>query len=119
MAQIFGRATITLNGQKLETKNGASIDPGGATRDTSSSDQGHNYFEALRPAMVKCEVQMTTGLSLKDLNDAVDVTIQFQADTGQTYVLANAWRVGALEATGGDGGVGLEFHANDATEVGV
>ncbi|MEM7424175.1 MAG: phage tail tube protein [Pseudomonadota bacterium] len=118
--QIFGRATITLNGQVLESKDGASIDPGGLTNETSSSDQGHNYAQSLRPAMVKCSIQMTAGLSLADLNDANNVTIQFQCDTGQTYVLANAWRVGDLNATGGSGGgIDLEFHANAASEVGV
>lgn len=120
MAQVFGIATITVNGSTMNSKPGASLDPGGATRETLTTDQRSDYAEALRPAMVKFEMPLGSGVSMLDLNDITDATVQFQADTGQLYVLANAWRVGALEVSGGSGGgMSLEFHANECAEVGV
>jgi len=120
MGQIFGRATITIHGQVINSAPSASLDPGGVTRESETSDQKTSYVESLRPAMVKCKVPLGRGESLARLNDVTNATIQFQCDTGQTYVLANAWRVGTLELTGGtNAGVDLEFHADRAVEVGV
>lgn len=120
MSQVFGRATITVNGQVINSKPGASFDPGGVTRSTQTSDQQSDYAESLRPAKVMCEINFNEGVSAADLSDVSGATVQFIADTGQNYVLSNAWRVGELEVSGGDnGGARLEFHANRSVEVGV
>lgn len=119
MAQAFGRATITINGARINSKPGASIDPGGVTRTSETTDHQTDYSESLRPAMVKCSIPLNTGVSLADLN-GFQGTVQFICDSGQTYILANAFRVGELSASPGDGGgVELEFHADQATEVGI
>ncbi|MEM6905998.1 MAG: phage tail tube protein [Pseudomonadota bacterium] len=120
MGQAFGRATITVNGQVLDSENGAMIDVGGITRETQTTDQQSHYVESRRPAMVRCRVPLTAGLRVSDFNDMPNVSIQFQCDSGQFFVLANAWRHGALEVTGGsNGGVDLEFHSNSAEELTV
>lgn len=117
MSQFFGRATVTINGQTFNSKPGASFDPGGVTRSTETTDQRSGYTEALRPAVVKLEIPLESGISVPSMNDMDNVTVQFSADTGQTYVLSNAWRVEALEVTGGSGGMSLEFHADKSVEV--
>ncbi|MEM7507626.1 MAG: phage tail tube protein [Pseudomonadota bacterium] len=120
MAQKFGIATIAANGRTFNTEPGASLDIGGITRETETTDQQSDYVESRRPAMVKCRIPLNRGVSLVDLNDIVGASIQFITDTGQSYVLANSWRVGALEVSGGSGGgMDLEFHAPTAIEVGV
>lgn len=118
MPQLTGRATITWNGQTLDTKNGASLDPGGITRETQTGDQSIHFSEALRPAMVKCEVNWTPDLSLRALNDIRDATIQFSCDTGALYVIRQAWRTGELEAKAAkDGGISITFEGPEAEEV--
>ena len=118
MGQLTGRAQITVNGVTFNSKKGASFDPGGVTRKTQTSDSRSDYTEELRPAMVKCEVQWGGDISVTELNDIKDATVQFAADTGALFVLSNAWRVDALEAKAADdGGIPLEFHANDSEEV--
>ena len=122
MGQILGRATITINGAVINSKPGASIDPGGVTRATETTDQQSDYTEGLRPAVFRCNIPLNKGVSLVDLNDLSGVTAQFIGDTGQHYVLADAWRVGELPASGGqNGGVDIELHCDhrNCTEVGV
>lgn len=120
MGQILGRATVALNGQVFNSKNGASLDVGGVTRETETTDRQSDYVESIRPAVVKCQIPLNRGVSVAALNDVTRATVQFIADTGQSYILTNAWRVSALEVTGGQsGGMDLEFHANSCVEVGV
>lgn len=120
MTQYSGRATITVNGQVIDTEAGAQFDPGSVTRTSETSDQRSGYSEALRPAKLMCKVKVTRGVSLKDLSDISGATVQFIADTGQSYVMANAWRVGESQFTAGqNGGVDLELNANECVEVGV
>lgn len=90
MGQILGRATIALNGQVFNSKNGASLDPGGVTRETESTDQQSDFVESLRPAMVKCQIPLNRRVSVVALNDVKNATVQFIADTGQSYILANS-----------------------------
>jgi|GEM_PF-681533 len=120
MPRYAGRATITWNGIKLDSKNGATIDPGGVTRNSQTTDQQSGYTEALRVSKIVCTVAIGEGTSITDLNDIKDATIQFAADTGQTYVVEGAWRVGELNANfGSDSGVELMFNGPEATEVGA
>lgn len=120
MSHYFGIAKVTINGSVINSQPGATIDPGGVTRSTVTTDQESGHTEALRPAKVNCKIMLQSGVSLVDLNDISGATIQFIADTGQSYVLSNAWRVGAISASGGEsGGIDLEFNANLCTEVGA
>lgn len=122
MAQMFGRATITVNGVTFDTKPGASIDTGGITRSAETSDQQTNYSESLRPAIVRCDVSFNRGDSLVSLNDIVGATVQFICDTGQQYVLSDAFRTDELAATGGSNGgysLVLQTDAANCVEVSV
>lgn len=77
MSQFFGRATVTINGQTFNSKPGASFDPGGVTRSTETTDQRSGYTEALRPAVVKLEIPLESGISVPSMNDMDNVTVQF------------------------------------------
>lgn len=119
MGQLTGRVTITVNGIARESNKGAKLDPGGITRSSQTSDQNVNHSEALRPAKVECEFPWTAGLSLTELNDIKDATVQFQADTGKSWVINNAFRSGELTGTSGDNGnVPVVFEGDPAVEIG-
>ena len=119
MGQLTGRVTIVLNGTSYKSKPGAKYDPGGTTRTGVTSDQGHDYVEGLRPAKISAEFHWISGLDLDALNNFKDGTVQFMADTGQNFVLENAFRAGEMEATAGSsGGVPVVFEADAGTPVG-
>ncbi len=119
MAQLTGTVKIVLNGTSHKSKPGAKYDPGGRTRTAVTGDQGTDYVESLRPAMVDAEFHWTPDLDLDALNNFKDGTVQFMADTGQNYVMENAFRSGELVSTAGNsGGVPVKFEADAGTAVG-
>lgn len=118
MAQLTGRVTVVLNGTQYKSKNGATYDPGGRTREMMTGDQGSDWTESLRPAKVSCDFHWVAELDLPVLN-AFQGTVQFIADTGTAYVLEQAVRTGELVATAGSsGGVPVVFEADAGVPVG-
>ena len=103
--QLFGKATITVGGQPLDSLPGASIDPGFDEKTPVEGD-GRTLGRVHKSTtpMIECEVALRAGMKLSDL-DFVDETVAFLCDSGQRFVLVDAWSVGPLKATGGsDGG---------------
>lgn len=90
--QVTGRVFIALNGQRIRSKEGASLDIGGARRDPAVSDAGvDGYSEAVSVPRVECKVSHTAEMSLKQLQDFKDGTLVFETDTGKVFTLTQAW----------------------------
>lgn len=117
--KVFGRATIQVDGETLNSYDGASIQIDGVRRNEVVGDQRIDYAEQRVAAMVECEIKLGQGLSLRTVADWAGVTVTFTTDVGQVYVLSNAWLEEPPRATGSaDGGrIGLVFKANRAEEV--
>jgi hypothetical protein len=115
------RAYIKVNGALLETLPGAKLKLGGDKRAPVVGNRGLiGYSETTEPAELDCEIALTAGTSLAALRDIVDATLTYEADTGQTYVVRNAFVTEAIEVSAGDGGkVMLKFAGDPAEEMGV
>ncbi len=115
-----GRATIRVDAAVLETDSGATLDIGGVMRSTvSGANQVLGYAEAPKPARLECEVFITEGVSLERLRQISAATITFTTDTGQSWVLSNAWLTEPPVFTqAGEGGKArLVFEAPPAEEA--
>jgi Phage tail tube protein len=118
MAQVIGRATIKADGKVLLSDKGAKINVGGVKRKTIEGDRVHGYAEETVAPFIECEVNLAKGDSLTALGKIVGATVTFEADTGQTWVLKDAWVEDPPEATGGDGGkVKLKFVGMSCQEM--
>lgn len=119
MGQRLGRAFIKWDGKLLETLPGAKIDIGGVDRDTvTGSNAVLGYSEKTKPATLECEISLGTQTRLADFAAITNATITFECDTGQHYVMRNAWLTESPNATEGDGGkVPLKFASTPAQEV--
>ncbi len=90
--KVTGRIFIALNGQRIRSKEGASLDVGGLKRNTQSSDAGvDGYSEEVAAPRVECKINDTAEISVEDLRHFRDGTIVFETDTGKPYTLTNAW----------------------------
>ena len=90
--QVTGRAFISINGQRVRSKEGARLNMGGPRRDAAVSDAGVDGFsESI--AVPRCEfrVNHTADMSLKDFQDVTDGTLVFETDTGRVITLTGAW----------------------------
>lgn len=115
MSIVHGRATIVLNGRTLKTAAGATLDKGGFTKTSVSTDQGYvGVTRAFRPSKIECTCPFVKGDSLADY-DFVDAVVTFECDSGQTYVITNANSVG--EQSLAAEGVKLTIEGPEAQEI--
>lgn len=116
--QVLGRAYIKAGGELLRTETGAKIDLGGVTRTPVTGPAGvHGFAEKVKEAMLECEVVLAKGDSLDKFRQMTDVTVTFEADTGQVYVIRNAWCMEPPVVTEGEGGkIPLKFVGPQAEE---
>lgn len=92
MAQIAGRVFISLNGQRLRSKEGASLETGGIEREAANSDSGVDGFtEKITAPKVDCKINLSADVKLADLQAFKNGTLVFETDIGRTYTLTNAW----------------------------
>jgi hypothetical protein len=92
MTQVTGRVFIAINGTRIRSKEGATLDTGGFKRDAQMSDAGVDGFsEAPVAPSVECKINDTADVSLDDLRNFRDGTVIFETDTGKVYTLNSAW----------------------------
>ncbi|KJS28556.1 MAG: hypothetical protein VR64_23980 [Desulfatitalea sp. BRH_c12] len=105
MAKKLGKAIIKVDGKVLETLPGAKLDIGGDERTTvvgANSVQG--YFETPKPSKTECEVTVGKATRLAEMRGWDNVTVSFECDTGQQYVVQGAWLTNTPEMTASEGG---------------
>lgn len=117
--QLLGIATIKADGKLLRTNKGAKLDIGGAMRTpVTGSGRVHGYAEETKEATLECEISLAKGDKLEDIRNIVDATITFECDTGQTYVVREAFVTETLQITEGEGGkIPVKFAGQPAEEM--
>lgn len=104
MTQFLGRATLRMNGQVIETAKGASLDIGGVKRNPVVAGRMIGWAEETVPAMIEAETSLMAGMSLEAIRDFRNGTAIFECDTGQRYVIADAFVTEAVTLKDGEGG---------------
>lgn len=91
MGNVTGRVFITVNGQRLRSREGASLETGGLTRTAATSDSGVDGFsDAIAVPTVDFEINHTATTRLEDIHAIVDGVLTFETDTGRIYTLNGA-----------------------------
>lgn len=115
MAQITGRVYISLNGNRIRSKEGASLDIGGVKRDPQISDAGVDGFsESVTAPTVDCRINHTADISLVDLHAFRDGNLTFETDTGRAFTISNAWSASPPKLDKGE--VSLQFQGTECIE---
>ncbi|MDO8776610.1 MAG: phage tail tube protein [Burkholderiaceae bacterium] len=114
MAQVSGRVFISLGGQRIRSKEGASLETGGVKRTASKSDAGVDGFteEVVEPK-VECKINHTAKTKLADLH-AFKGTMTFETDTGRVFTLIDSWSANPPKLEKGE--VSLEYGAIECIE---
>lgn len=115
MAQVTGRVYVSMNGMRIRSKEGATLDTGGPRREAAMSDAGvDGYTESTQPPSVDCTINHTADTSLTDLHSFKDGTLTFETDTGRIFTLIGAWSAEPPKLTKGE--VTLKFQAQECLE---
>jgi hypothetical protein len=114
MAKLTGRIFISLNGQRIRSMPGASLDTGGVTRTPSISDAGvDGFMESISAPHVACKISHGANTSMADLQ-AFTGTLTFQTDSGRVYTLIEAFNTTPPKLEKGE--VSLEYSAGECQE---
>lgn len=108
--QLTGKAVIRVDGKEWRCEDGASLDVGGVKREAKAGGgKVHGYTEETAAPELECKVFHAKDTDLTAFNTITDATVLFETDTGDRYVLRNAFVLepGKLEAK--DGTVSVKF----------
>ena len=102
--QVIGRATISLGALgQIATEHGATLDFGGVKRTPKPADDGNVYFTAETGIPeLNCKALATVDVNPLLLNFD-SATVIFEADTGQQYMLINAFSTDPARLDAGNG----------------
>ncbi len=116
--KLLGRVTIVADGQTFNDFKGSTLDTGGIKRNPQpGSNSSDGFTEELMPSKVETEIQFDAGTSVAAVKAMVGVTIQFQVDTGQNYIINGAYCAEPPTLTSGDGKMKVVFQGPEAAEV--
>lgn len=118
MSKLLGRALIKSNGNTLATLPGAKLDPGGKTRTSVVGAHGVlGFTEAIRQSKLECEIAYSARTSLQEIIDWEDVTVEYQCDTGQSYVISHGWSTEPPTITDNEGKAPIVIEGPPAEEI--
>ncbi|WP_304308066.1 phage tail tube protein [Pseudacidovorax intermedius] len=103
MTQLTGRVFITINGQRMRSKDGASLDIGGVSRAAGMSDSGvDGYVETTAAPKVDFAINHSATISLTDIHDMTDATLVFETDSGVVFTIREAFSTTPPKLSKGD-----------------
>ncbi len=116
--KLLGRATISMDGLIIDSFKGATLDTGGVKRTPQpGANTSDGYTEELVPSKLEADLQFDGSVSIDAIKAMVGVTVQFQADTGQNYIINGAYSAEPPVLTEGDGKCKVVFQGPEAIEV--
>lgn len=117
MPKVTGIVKITVDGVLLRSNEGASIDIGGYELEAKT---GHKYYgesEKLKPSEIEFTLSHMADDDIVELGATRDVGVEFECDTGQTFLVTDASVVETLKLTAGSGEVAVKMRGNPAVKV--
>lgn len=115
----LGKAFIKVNGALLESMPGAKLALGGVSRKpVVGANSVHGFSEEVVPGSVECEVSVGKDTKVMDWTKWSDVSVTFECDTGQVFVVRGAFLEEPPELTAQEGGkVPLKLTGQPAEQV--
>lgn len=116
---MFGKAKVMADGQELLVNDKSKLTLAGFKNHTVKGPRVYGFAQEAMEAQVDMTIFVDANTDLDAINNMTDVTILFQCDSGQNYVLPHAWLcdpVAAESATTG-GTVPLKFAAKTSEKI--
>lgn len=113
--KVVGKVFVIINGEKLDSKPGASLKLGGDKR-TAQMGVGRmsGFSEEVEAAEADCVLNVTAGTDLEMIKNFTDGTVTFLTDAGQTWVVNDAFCEGDVKLSGKGDGATVKFMGQPA-----
>ncbi len=112
--KLTGIVMVKIDGVLMRSEPGAELSMGGFRRPPHTGHKVYGHHEEVVHAEVKFTTFHAGGDDLRGLGDKVDATLEFETDTGDTYVVREAWCAEPPVLTGGEGKVAWVFYGQPA-----
>jgi hypothetical protein len=89
MAKISGIVRIKVNGELLESVEGATLDVGGFERELMSGHRVYGHKEKIIPSVLACKIVWKFETPIETLRNLIDGLATFESDNGITYQINN------------------------------
>ncbi|MBF0168797.1 MAG: phage tail tube protein [Alphaproteobacteria bacterium] len=114
--RMIGIASITVDGQKIDSKKGASLKLGGPKFNAEVYGETAYGSSEVVVSELDCDFPSSINAPIEKLRGLFGVIVLFQADNGISYQMRNAMVTEALELKGGDG-IKLKMSGNPAEKM--
>lgn len=114
--QLWGQTQIVADGLLLQTSGKGTLQVGGQVRTPVAGDNKAGFFSTeTKESEVECEVLVTAGTSLVAIQAISNATLVHTCDTGQVYIVRNAFVSDAVSAS--EGKAKVKFNGPPAQEL--
>lgn len=118
MARLGGIISFLIDGVQYQALGKFEVTPSRLKREgVAGQDYVHGYRETPVVPSIKGDFSTPPGLSLTDLENITDSTIQANMANGTTYVLRNAWSVPPFTIRSEEGAFSGEFQGISCDEI--
>lgn len=121
MTQVLGIVDIVWRGRTLSVEKGASIRPGGIKNNPVTYGRTVGRAQEYQGSEVKGTINLERGQRWGNTWDPGEGELQVVCDTGQTFVIYDAFLSGDIPTiTGGEGGkMEMTWSGGSAEEIGA
>lgn len=119
MAQVLGIVDIVWRGRNIPVEKGAKFRPGGIKNNAVTYGRKVGRAAEFQVSRAEAVTVLERGQRLGNLLDPGEGELQVICDTGQTYVVNDAFLVDDIpDVTGGEGGkITLKWEGSAAEEI--
>jgi hypothetical protein len=114
MSQVTGIVMIKLGGALQRSMEGATLDLGGKEREMVVGHSVYGHKEKVVPSVCTFKTAHVGGDDLIGTAATTDGTLEFETDTGDTYIVSGAVCTKSAKLNGGSGEVEWEFQGKPA-----
>jgi Phage tail tube protein. len=118
MAQYLGIVDLIWGGKKMPVEKGAKFKPGGLKNNVVIVGRRAGRAQEFVASEVTATTVLERGKSFSDLYTVEEGELQIVCDTGQTFIIADAFLTDRPDVTGGEGGkIELKWSGSETQEI--
>jgi len=116
--RVVGQCRIKVDGDILETDGQSTLEIGGAKREPVMGDyQAGSFRESTEPAKLEVSILLKAGTSLSAIRSIDNATCTIETDTGQTWIVRNAYCAEVISFASSEGKAKIVFQGPPAEEL--
>jgi hypothetical protein len=114
---LLGIVDIVVDGVTLLAGEDATLETGGYARTVRKGSKVHGFSRSIMESKLEVTVSIDAGFSVDFYRNIENATVNFKADTGQTWSIQGAWVSTPPTINQKDGSAKITFEGPPAEEI--